>query len=103
MYFTSHFQFNFVTVMDFYRKLLHSYFLNLSFYSAPGLLREDRRKWREEVAETVPSAEELSKQQAKQLEWLRQAAFLNLANVLSEISDVVSQSFLEGQFLFHFR
>ena len=82
--------------MDFYQKLLIS-------YSSPGLLREDRRKWREEVAETVPSAEELSKQQAKQLEWLRQAAFLNLANVLTEISDVVCQSlFLEGKFLFHF-
>ncbi|KAL5247538.1 hypothetical protein ACHWQZ_G019427 [Mnemiopsis leidyi] len=62
-----------------------------------GLLREDRRKWREEVAERVPNADELSKQQAKQLEWLRQAAFLNLANVLSEASDVEYDMTIENE------
>ena len=42
------------------------------------------------MGDTVPTAEELSKQQGQQLEWLRQAALLNLANVMSETGHVVS-------------
>ena len=53
-----------------------------------GLLREDRRKWREEISSTVPTLEDLQGKQMQHNQWIHQAAVLTLVNTMLQ-TDVV--------------